>query len=137
MEFIISKSELSKALSTVTSITSSKEINDVVSNVLIETEDGAISITATDLERSLRDKVPANVIKQGSILLPGKKLADLVKGFRYDTMKFLVEDSDKVIIQNGNEEQEKKIQDKHRNNGKKCRRISHAFSVKWFGFFFC
>lgn len=108
MEFIINKNELSKALSTVTTITSTKEINEIVSNVLIETEDGAISITATDLERSLRDKVPATIIREGSILLPGKKLTDLVKGFRYDTMKFIINEGEKVIIQNGNEEQEKK-----------------------------
>ncbi|GIX41516.1 MAG: DNA polymerase III subunit beta [Leptospiraceae bacterium] len=108
MEFIINKNELSKALSTVTTITSTKEINEIVSNVLIETENGAISITATDLERSLRDKVPATIIREGSILLPGKKLADLVKGFRYDTMKFIINEGEKVIIQNGNEEQEKK-----------------------------
>jgi len=135
MEFIISKNELSKALSTVTSITSSKEINDVVSNVLIETEDGAISITATDLERSLRDKVPANVIKQGSILLPGKKLADLVKGFRYDTMKFLVEDSDKVIIQNGNEEQEKKFKTNIEIMGKNAEEFPMPFQLNGLDFF--
>lgn len=108
MEFIVSKLELSKALNTVTSITSSREINAIVSNILIESHENKIYITATDLERSVRDVVPATVIKEGSILLPGKKLAELVKGFRYETMKFIVQDVYKVIVKNGNEEQEKK-----------------------------
>ncbi len=108
MEFIVNKSELSKALNTVTSITSSREINAIVSNILIETFENKIYISATDLERSVRDIVPATVIKEGSILLPGKKLAELVKGFRYETMKFSVQDHYKVVVKNGNEEQEKK-----------------------------
>lgn len=108
MEFIVNKSELSKALSTVTSITSSREINAIVSNILIETYENKIYITATDLERSVRDVVPATVLKEGSILLPGKKLAELVKGYRYETMKFITQDFYKVVVKNGNEEMEKK-----------------------------
>ncbi len=109
MEFTINKNEFSKALNNVTSITSSREINAIVSNVLLEASNGKISITATDLEKSLRHTIPAMVLKEGNVLLPGKKLAEMVRGFRYDTMKFIVSEEYKVFVQNGNEEQEKKF----------------------------
>ncbi|MCS7204211.1 MAG: DNA polymerase III subunit beta [Leptospiraceae bacterium] len=107
MEFVIRRDEFLECLSTVTTITSSKEISSIVGNVLLEAEDNYISITATDLEKSLRNRVPALVSKKGSILLPGKKLTELVKGFRYDTMKFMSV-GEKVVVQNGNPEQERK-----------------------------
>lgn len=135
MEFIINKTELSKALSNVTAITSTKEISEIVSNVLIETEDGFISLTATDRERSLRDKVPATIIKKGSVLLPAKKLADLVKGFRYDIMKFILTENEKVIIQNGNEEQERKYKTNIEIMGKNSNEFPMPFEVNGLEFF--
>ncbi len=108
MEFIINKNELMKALSNITGFMSTREINQIISNVLLETEKGYLTITATDLEKSIRNKIPAEVFKEGSILLPGKKLSELVKGFRYEVLKFFVDESHRVIIKNGNEELEKK-----------------------------
>lgn len=109
MEFIVNKQELAKVLSIVTAIASTREIGTYTGNILIEAnEDGTLSFTAVDQEKALRDKIPSIIIKKGSVLLPAKKIFELVKEFRYDTMKFIVDEDHKVFIQNGNEELEKK-----------------------------
>lgn len=109
MEFIVNKQELAKVLSIVTSITSTREIGNYTGNILIEAnEEGFLSLTAVDQEKALSDKFPSVIIKKGSVLLPAKKIFELVKEFRYDTMKFIVNEDYKVFIQNGNEELEKK-----------------------------
>ncbi len=130
MEFIINKNELSKALSILTSITSTKDIGIYSGNILIEAEEGFLSFTAIDQEKALRNKVPTMILKKGSVLVPAKKLSELVKEFRYDTMKFIIDKDNKVLIQNANEDLEKKYKTSIEIMGKSSKEFPAPFNLK-------
>jgi DNA polymerase-3 subunit beta len=51
----------------------------ILSNYLFEAADGKLSITATDLDLSLRTSCNAKVKKEGSCTIPARKLHDYVK----------------------------------------------------------
>jgi DNA polymerase-3 subunit beta len=51
----------------------------ILSNVLIEAEEGHISLTTTNLDLGIRCRIKAEVTDKGSITLPVRKLATIVK----------------------------------------------------------
>ena len=51
----------------------------ILSNVLIEAEEGHISLTTTNLDLGIRCRIKADVSETGSITLPVRKLATIVK----------------------------------------------------------
>src|SRR5437764_12861193 len=51
----------------------------VLANVLLETEEGTVRLTATDLEVGARVSVPARVAGKGAITVSARKLAEIVK----------------------------------------------------------
>ena len=61
MKFQIKKEEFLKGLSRVQSVADRRNTMPILSNALIETVDGGIAITATDLEIGLRGVYQAEV----------------------------------------------------------------------------
>jgi DNA polymerase-3 subunit beta len=51
----------------------------ILSMILISAVDSDISISATDLEISLQQKIPAEVLNKGSITISGRKLFEILK----------------------------------------------------------
>lgn len=51
----------------------------ILSNVLIQAEDGQLSLTTTNLDLGIRCRIQADVEKAGGITLPVRKLATIVK----------------------------------------------------------
>ncbi len=81
MEIKVLKSALVKALNSVSGIAGSKTATlPILANLLIETQgNNELQVVATDLEVGISTKVPAEVIKDGSITIPAKKLQDIVR----------------------------------------------------------
>src|SRR5947207_172334 len=79
MEITVSKSELLKELTATQGVVERKTTIPILSNFLFEAADGKLSITATDLDLSLRTSCPAKVKKEGSCTIPARKLYDYVK----------------------------------------------------------
>jgi len=75
----VSREDFLAALSSLQNVTGKKGTIAILSNVLIETQNDAISITATDLEVGIRHMIPAEIIESGSITLPAKKLFEIVR----------------------------------------------------------
>ena len=65
----------------------------ILSNVLIEAEEGHISLTTTNLDLGIRCRIKADVSNTGSITLPVRKLATIVKELPVNEV--FVETSDK------------------------------------------
>ena len=61
----------------------------ILSNVLLETRNDNLRIKATDLEIGVDTVYPANVIKDGSLTVPGKKLFEMVKEMEAGELKLL------------------------------------------------
>lgn len=79
MKVVISKQELVNAISKIQTLISNKPAIPILSNILIETGNDQLIITATDLTTSMRTATPAKVIQGGSIALPARKFFQLVR----------------------------------------------------------
>jgi DNA polymerase-3 subunit beta len=79
MEFSVKQSDLVRELNLSQGVVEKKTTIPILSNVLIETGDGAIHLTATDLELGVRCSCPARIIKPGSGTLPARRLQDYIR----------------------------------------------------------
>jgi len=79
MEISVSKNDLLKELTATQGVVERKTTIPILSNFLFEAGGDKLSITATDLDLSLRTSCPAKVKKEGSCTIPARKLYDYVK----------------------------------------------------------
>jgi DNA polymerase-3 subunit beta len=78
-EISISRQDMLRELTATQSVVERKTTIPILSNFLIEAEDGRITITATDLDQSIRTSATAKVKKPGSCTIPARKLYDYIK----------------------------------------------------------
>ncbi len=79
MEITVSKSELLRELTATQGVVERKTTIPILSNYLFEASGDKLSLTATDLDLSLRTACSAKVKKEGSCTIPARKLHDYVK----------------------------------------------------------
>lgn len=79
MKMIIQKEDLLYAVGAVERAVSSKNTLPILSGILISAEPGKAVFRATDLELAVECTVSAEVNEAGSVVTPGKKLAQLVR----------------------------------------------------------
>ncbi len=79
MEFSVSKAALLNELSTTQGVVERKTTIPILSNLLVEAKGSRLTITATDLELSVRTSCEAKVKKEGAGTIPAKKLIELVR----------------------------------------------------------
>src|SRR5881227_1798696 len=79
MEIIVNKLDLLKELTATQGVVERKTTIPILSNFLFEAAGDKLSITATDLDLSLRTACPAKVKKEGSCTMPARKLYDYAK----------------------------------------------------------
>lgn len=101
MKLVCSKAELLKAINIVQSAVSNKSTLPVLGNLLFEADKNALVITATDLEIGLRAKAHVEVITPGSVTIPAKKLADIVRECPDADIEITVTDGTKIGIKCG------------------------------------
>jgi DNA polymerase-3 subunit beta len=79
MEITVSKFELLRELTATQGVVERKTTIPILSNYLFEAAGDKLSLTATDLDLSLRTSCAAKVKKEGSCTIPARKLHDYVK----------------------------------------------------------
>jgi len=98
MEFSVTKSALLNELNTTQGVVERKTTIPILSNLLVEARDGRLTITATDLELSIRTSCDAKVKKEGAGTIPAKKLLELVRLLPEGEIKFKLLDNHWVEI---------------------------------------
>src|ERR1700728_3882744 len=93
MEFSVSKTALLYELSTTQGVVERKTTIPILSNLLVETKGSTLTITATDLELSIRTSCEAKVSKEGAGTIPAKKLLELVRLLPDGEIKFKLLDN--------------------------------------------
>lgn len=81
MKIKVNTSEFLKAIHAVEGVISAREIKSILSNLKIEAEGKEVSLSATDLEISIKTSLPAEIVQAGSISLPAKQLSNFLKRF--------------------------------------------------------
>src|SRR5437763_13628702 len=79
MEFSVTKSALLNELLTTQGVVERKTTIPILSNLLVEAKGSQLTITATDLELSIRTSCEAKIKKEGAGTIPDKKLLELVR----------------------------------------------------------
>jgi len=76
MQFSVSKSALCQALALAGRVVEKRTTIPILSNVKLQAEADALTITATDLDSALTVRIEAKVTEPGVATLPAKKLSD-------------------------------------------------------------
>lgn len=79
MEISLSRQELLRELTATQSVVERRTTIPILSNFLVEADEDRLTITATDLDQSIRTSCAAKVKKPGSCTIPARKLYDYVK----------------------------------------------------------
>ncbi len=79
MEFSVSKSDLVRELGLTQGVVEKKTTIPILSNILIETDEDKVWLTATDLELGIRCACPARVKKEGAGTIPARRLLEYVR----------------------------------------------------------
>jgi DNA polymerase-3 subunit beta len=98
MEFSVNKSALLNELTTTQGVVERKTTIPILSNLLVEAKGDRLTITATDLELSIRTSCEAKVKKDGAGTIPAKKLLELVRLLPEGEIKFKLLDNHWVEI---------------------------------------
>jgi len=98
MEFSVKKFDLLEELSLTQGVVERKTTIPILSNLLCEAKGNRLTITATDLELSIRTSCEAKVKKDGSGTIPAKKLLELVRLLPDEEIRFKLLDNHWVQV---------------------------------------
>jgi DNA polymerase-3 subunit beta len=101
MEFTLKRADLLDELALTQGVVERKTTIPILSNLLFEAAGNRLSITATDLELSIRTSCEAKVKKDGAGTIPAKKLFDLVRLLPDEEIKFKLLENHWIQIESG------------------------------------
>src|SRR6201998_3866265 len=98
MEFTVKKYDLLGELSLTQGVVERKTTIPILSHLLLEAKGNRLTITATDLELSVRTSCEAKVKKEGAGTIPAKKLLELVRLLPEGEIRFKLLDNHWIEI---------------------------------------
>ena len=98
MEFSVKKFDLLDELNLTQGVVERKTTIPILGNILCEASGNQVTLTATDLELSIRTSCEAKVKKEGSGTIPAKKLLELVRLLPEGEIRFKLLDNHWVQI---------------------------------------
>jgi len=101
MEVVLDRDAFLKGLQMVQNIVEPRQTLPILANVLLETEEGSVRLTATDLEVGARVSIPARVMGKGAITVGARKLAEIVKELPAAAVSLKVGDNAGVSLRCG------------------------------------
>ncbi len=79
MKFKINRDHFSVGLQQVLNVVGSRATMPILSNVLIEAEEGHISLSTTNLDMGIRCRIKADITEPGAVTLPVRRLTTIVR----------------------------------------------------------
>jgi DNA polymerase-3 subunit beta len=101
MELSVTQENLSKALSNVGRVASSKAGLPILSNILLRTDGNRLLVAATNLEIASTHYVGAKVVTPGAITIPAKLVSEFVSSLPKGPVELKVQDSHLTISTEG------------------------------------
>jgi DNA polymerase III subunit beta len=92
-----SRDDLASSLGVVARATSSRGAVQVLSGVLLQAEEGKLTLAATDMEISIRASLSGEVSGDAAVVVPGRLLTDLVRLLPDDSVMLVHEEGDGVL----------------------------------------
>jgi DNA polymerase III subunit beta len=94
------KSELASALSVVSRAVSTRGAVQVLGGILLQAEDDKLTLSATDMEISIRTSLAGEAEGDASVVVPGRLLTDLVRLLPDDKVTLAYDEGDGVLAVN-------------------------------------
>lgn len=79
IQFVIERAQLLKCLGHVQSVVEKRSTIAVLSNVKLETDEGSVIFTATDMDIAISERAPATIGKMGATTVPAHMLYDIAR----------------------------------------------------------
>lgn len=86
MKITVLSDELQKSLSLVSHAISTRSQLPILLHVLLETKEGKLKISATDLEIAIETQLPATIEEEGGVTLPAKLFLELINSLPQDKL---------------------------------------------------
>lgn len=97
MKLTIKRDELVAKLSVVSRAVSTRAATQSLSGILVSVAEDGVSLCATDLEMGLKTKLAAEAEGSGSILLPGRLVAELARSLGDPTVEIELRESEQDV----------------------------------------
>jgi DNA polymerase-3 subunit beta len=101
MKFTITREHLQEGLAAVAASVPAKTTLPVLSNILVEAQEGGLRLSGTDLDIAVSTTVTASVDEEGAITLPARKLVEIVREMPSAAIKVSSAGEQRVTIECG------------------------------------
>jgi DNA polymerase-3 subunit beta len=91
MKVTVTAGNLGQGLQVVSRAVSSRTTLPILNNVLLQTADTGLQLTATNLEIGIRQGIPAEVQEEGGITVPARLLTDFVSGLPDESIQMTLD----------------------------------------------
>jgi DNA polymerase-3 subunit beta len=98
MDVILAKRDLLRLVQRASNVADKRSTMPVLANVLLQTENGALRVSATDNYLSLTGAEKADIGRPGAIALPAKGLADRIKAMPEGPIQITVKDKAQAAL---------------------------------------
>ncbi|MFH0762974.1 MAG: DNA polymerase III subunit beta [Candidatus Omnitrophota bacterium] len=99
MKVSIKRNILLNGIQTVQNIITAKSALPILLNILIETQQDKMRLTATDLDIGINCVIPVDVQEPGAITVPAKRFSDIIKELSSDNINLTTKKNNSVIIE--------------------------------------
>src|SRR6201995_4975159 len=101
MKFSATKEKLLEGLQQVQNVVSTRTTLPILSNVLLQANDGSVHLTTTDLDVGVRGSFEAEVEKEGATTLPARRLFNIVRELPASEIQIDVDGKNAASIRSG------------------------------------
>lgn len=101
MKINISRQALTDELFKLQGVVSQRSTLAILSNALLEAENGTLTLHATDLDTSVSTSCPCEVVEPGRVTLQAKGLYDIVKNLQEDELELETEENHWAVLTAG------------------------------------
>lgn len=95
MKIEVKQENLSKALSAVSRVASTRGQMPILADILLKIEDGQLVVAATNLEMSITEKISAKVDQEGIVAVPARLITEFINNLPHVPVK--IENKDRKI----------------------------------------
>ncbi len=99
MKIEITKDVLLNGIQKVQNVISARSTLPILSNILVEAEQGKLKLTATDLDIGISCVIPVDTQEPGMITIPAKRFGDIIKELPDDSVSINTKKNNLVIIE--------------------------------------
>ena len=97
MELSVTQENLTKALTTVSRVASTKTQLPILSNILLKTDGNRLLVAATNLEIATTQYIGSKVVKPGSITIPAKLITEFISNLPKELIELKVNGNNLTI----------------------------------------